>query len=197
MPGASGEHQTPLLCLRSVAHCLLDSRLPLGHDDVQSGGGALCPHIPRIRDGGLRVQSEPGTSHTSHAPLRLLRGAPDVPGQLPLLHPQLCLRHSLLRQPFHWSEIIFQVEREIFNNYILYSGIITTVTTFVLENFDDEELKYIGSICRQVFLIFPHYCLGRGLMDMATEEGLNAVVGVFGECSVLSLGEFIMVVVML
>ena len=71
------------------------------------------------------------------------------------------------------------------------------MTTFVLENFDDEELKYIGSICRQVFLIFPHYCLGRGLMDMATEEGLNAVVGVFGECSVLSLGEFIMVVVML
>ena len=57
------------------------------------------------------------------------------------------------------------------------------MTTFVLENFDDEELKYIGSICRQVFLIFPHYCLGRGLMDMATEEGLNAVVGIFGEFS--------------
>ena len=61
------------------------------------------------------------------------------------------------------------------------AGIITTVTTFVLENFDDEELKQIGSICKQVFLIFPHYCLGRGLMDMATEAGLNAVVGQFGE----------------
>ena len=63
------------------------------------------------------------------------------------------------------------------------------MTTFVLENFDDEELKYIGSICRKAFLIFPHYCLGRGLMDMATEEGLNAVVGIFGEwCPVLGRG---------
>ena len=61
-------------------------------------------------------------------------------------------------------------------------GIITTVTTFVLENFDDEELKNIGNICKQVFLIFPHYCLGRGLIDMATESGLNAVIGQFGKC---------------
>ena len=28
--------------------------------------------------------------------------------------------------------------------------IITTITTFVLENFDDEELKYIASILRKV-----------------------------------------------
>merc|ERR1719373_966875 len=62
----------------------------------------------------------------------------------------------------------------------LFIGIITTVTTFVLENFDDEELKNIGNICKQVFLIFPHYCLGRGLIDMATESGLNAVIGQFG-----------------
>ena len=61
------------------------------------------------------------------------------------------------------------------------SGIITTVTTFVLENFDDAELKNIGNICKQVFLVFPHYCLGRGLIDMATESGLNAVIGQFGK----------------
>jgi len=66
----------------------------------------------------------------------------------------------------------------------LFIGIITTITTFVLENFDDEELKYIGSILREVFLIFPHYCLGRGLMDMATENSLNAVIGQFGLQSV-------------
>ena len=63
----------------------------------------------------------------------------------------------------------------------LVSGIITTVTTFVLENFDDAELKNIGNICKQVFLVFPHYCLGRGLIDMATESGLNSVIGQFGE----------------
>jgi len=68
----------------------------------------------------------------------------------------------------------------------LFIGIITTITTFVLENFDDEELKYIGSILREVFLIFPQYCLGRGLMDMATENSLNAVIGQFGLESVRS-----------
>ena len=67
----------------------------------------------------------------------------------------------------------------------LVSGIITTVTTFVLENFDDAELKNIGNICKQVFLVFPHYCLGRGLIDMATESGLNSVIGQFGELSSL------------
>jgi len=62
----------------------------------------------------------------------------------------------------------------------LFIGIITTVTTFVLENFDDVELKNIGNICKQVFLVFPHYCLGRGLIELATESGLNAVIGQFG-----------------
>merc|ERR1719499_2741837 len=66
----------------------------------------------------------------------------------------------------------------------LFIGIITTITTFVLENFQDEELQHIGSILREVFLIFPHYCLGRGLMDMATENSLNAVIGQFGLKSV-------------
>ena len=63
----------------------------------------------------------------------------------------------------------------------LFIGIITTVTTFVLENFEDEELQYIGSILREVFLVFPHYCLGRGLMDMATEMNINLIVAKFGE----------------
>jgi len=62
----------------------------------------------------------------------------------------------------------------------LFIGIITTITTFVLENFDDEELKNIGAILRKVFLIFPHYCLGRGLMDMATEHTLNNAISVLG-----------------
>ena len=69
--------------------------------------------------------------------------------------------------------------------YTIISGIITTVTTFVLENFDDAELKNIGNICKQVFLVFPHYCLGRGLIDMATESGLNAVIGQFGKTWIL------------
>jgi len=72
----------------------------------------------------------------------------------------------------------------------LFIGIITTITTFVLENFDDEELKYIASILRKVFLIFPHYCLGRGLMDMATEHTLNNAISVLGLESVRSRFDF-------
>ncbi|KAG8212763.1 hypothetical protein J437_LFUL019720 [Ladona fulva] len=52
----------------------------------------------------------------------------------------------------------------------LFIGIVTTVATFVLEIFDDEELQYIASIIREVFLIFPHFCLGQGLMKMATNH---------------------------
>jgi ABC-type multidrug transport system fused ATPase/permease subunit len=62
----------------------------------------------------------------------------------------------------------------------LFIGVITTVTTFVLENFEDEELQYVGSILKEVFLIFPQYCLGRGLMDMATEMNINLIVAKFG-----------------
>ncbi|XP_023327394.1 ATP-binding cassette sub-family A member 2 [Eurytemora carolleeae] len=72
----------------------------------------------------------------------------------------------------------------------LFIGIITTITTFVLENFDDVELKNIGNICKKVFLIFPHYCLGRGLMDMATEQSINSVIAKFGLISVRSRFEF-------
>ena len=62
----------------------------------------------------------------------------------------------------------------------LFIGIITTITVVVMENFDDEELQYIGNILKDVFLIFPQYCLGRGLMDLATEYNKNLIAGRFG-----------------
>ena len=40
--------------------------------------------------------------------------------------------------------------------------------------------QYVGSILKDVFLIFPQYCLGRGLMDMATEMNINLIVAKFG-----------------
>ena len=56
-----------------------------------------------------------------------------------------------------------------------------------MENFDDEELKYIASILKEVFLVFPHYCLGRGLMDMAAEQTLNSAIAQFGKSSEVEL----------
>ena len=62
----------------------------------------------------------------------------------------------------------------------LFVGIITTITVVVLENFDDQELQDIGFILKDVFLIFPQYCLGRGLMELAAEYNKNIIAGKFG-----------------
>ena len=34
----------------------------------------------------------------------------------------------------------------------------------------DPDLEYIYIILDNVFLIFPHFCLGRGLMEMAIQQ---------------------------
>lgn len=56
----------------------------------------------------------------------------------------------------------------------MFIGIITTVTTFVLAAFDDQELKEIDNIIKEVFLIFPHFCLGDGLMKLAANHFATA-----------------------
>ncbi|CAG7823081.1 unnamed protein product [Allacma fusca] len=50
----------------------------------------------------------------------------------------------------------------------LFVGVITTVSTFVLEQFgeSDEELQKIGEMLKKLFLVFPQYCLGRGLIEL-------------------------------
>ncbi|CAF0829869.1 unnamed protein product [Rotaria sordida] len=53
-------------------------------------------------------------------------------------------------------------------------GLITTISTFILETIDDEiDLKRINNILMKLFLIFPHYCLGRGLFDMSRIHATN------------------------
>ncbi|RWS28570.1 ATP-binding cassette sub-family A member 7-like protein [Leptotrombidium deliense] len=62
----------------------------------------------------------------------------------------------------------------------LFIGIVTTIATFVLELFDDEDLQYTGSLLKKVFLIFPHFCLGRGLMEMSTNHLASQMFAQFG-----------------
>uniref|UniRef100_A0A667XKN2 ATP binding cassette subfamily A member 7 n=1 Tax=Myripristis murdjan TaxID=586833 RepID=A0A667XKN2_9TELE len=50
----------------------------------------------------------------------------------------------------------------------LFIGINGSVATFVLELFIDE----VNRILKKVFLIFPHFCLGRGLIDMAKNQAM-------------------------
>ncbi|XP_075213435.1 phospholipid-transporting ATPase ABCA1-like isoform X2 [Lycorma delicatula] len=52
----------------------------------------------------------------------------------------------------------------------MFIGIITTLTTFVLSIFEDEELKAVDVILKEIFLVFPHFCLGDGLMKLATNH---------------------------
>ncbi|XP_028968379.1 ATP-binding cassette sub-family A member 1 [Galendromus occidentalis] len=62
----------------------------------------------------------------------------------------------------------------------MFVGIVSTVATYVLELFDDDELLSIARILRKVFLVFPQYCLGRGLMDMFANHLTAAALARFG-----------------
>ncbi|XP_070764458.1 phospholipid-transporting ATPase ABCA1 [Enoplosus armatus] len=54
----------------------------------------------------------------------------------------------------------------------LFIGINGSIATFVLELFVDEHLNKVNRILKKVFLIFPHFCLGRGLIDMAKNQAM-------------------------
>lgn len=56
----------------------------------------------------------------------------------------------------------------------LFIGINTTLITFILEFFyDDPDLVAVNNILKQAFLIFPHFCLGRGLVDLAKNQFMD------------------------
>ncbi|XP_043833752.1 phospholipid-transporting ATPase ABCA7 isoform X4 [Dromiciops gliroides] len=54
----------------------------------------------------------------------------------------------------------------------LFIGINGSVATFVLELFSNQKLKDVSWILKRVFLIFPHFCLGRGLIDMVRNQAM-------------------------
>ncbi|CAG2121545.1 unnamed protein product, partial [Medioppia subpectinata] len=71
----------------------------------------------------------------------------------------------------------------------LFVGITCIVTSFLLEAFLFSSsvyvpiLAYIHRILKVVFLMFPNYCLGRGLMDIAFNEYQNYIYSKTGEYS--------------
>uniref|UniRef100_A0A4W5NN85 P-type phospholipid transporter n=1 Tax=Hucho hucho TaxID=62062 RepID=A0A4W5NN85_9TELE len=63
-------------------------------------------------------------------------------------------------------------------------GINGSVSTFVLELFGSNVnalYQWINDILKNVFLIFPHFCLGRGLIDMAKNQAMADALERFGE----------------
>ncbi|XP_061814826.2 phospholipid-transporting ATPase ABCA1-like [Nerophis lumbriciformis] len=63
----------------------------------------------------------------------------------------------------------------------LFVGINGSIATFVMELFDDENVSYINDIVKQALLVFPHFCLGRGLIDMAKNQAMGTLFSSFGE----------------
>lgn len=64
----------------------------------------------------------------------------------------------------------------------IFLGTVATLSTFIIEFLeeDDEELKDINKVLKQVFLLLPQYCLGRGLFDMAKNQLFADVYARFG-----------------
>ncbi|KAF4110511.1 hypothetical protein G5714_007542 [Onychostoma macrolepis] len=63
----------------------------------------------------------------------------------------------------------------------LFIGINGSVATFVMELFDDPNITRINDIVKQALLVFPHFCLGRGLMDMAKNQAMATLYQNLGE----------------
>uniref|UniRef100_A0A8C8CT99 P-type phospholipid transporter n=1 Tax=Oncorhynchus tshawytscha TaxID=74940 RepID=A0A8C8CT99_ONCTS len=63
----------------------------------------------------------------------------------------------------------------------LFIGINGSVATFVMELFADDNISKINGIVKQVLLIFPHFCLGRGLIDMGKNQAMATLYDSFGE----------------
>lgn len=56
----------------------------------------------------------------------------------------------------------------------LFTGITCIVSSFLLEIFSyDKDLERVHNVLKIVFMMFPNYCLGRGLIDLAFNEYKN------------------------
>ncbi|KAF7692268.1 hypothetical protein HF521_009878 [Silurus meridionalis] len=64
----------------------------------------------------------------------------------------------------------------------LFIGINSSAITFILELFENNRsLLVFNEGLKKVLLIFPHFCLGRGLIDLAMNQAVTDVYARFGE----------------
>uniref|UniRef100_A0A8D3DU77 ABC transporter domain-containing protein n=1 Tax=Scophthalmus maximus TaxID=52904 RepID=A0A8D3DU77_SCOMX len=63
----------------------------------------------------------------------------------------------------------------------LFIGINGSIATFFMELYNDDVsgIARINDIVKQVLLIFPHVCLGRGLIDMAKNQAMATIFNRF------------------
>ncbi|XP_072824284.1 retinal-specific phospholipid-transporting ATPase ABCA4 isoform X5 [Vicugna pacos] len=64
----------------------------------------------------------------------------------------------------------------------LFIGINSSAITFILELFENNgTLLWFNAMLRKLLIIFPHFCLGRGLIDLALSQAVTDVYARFGE----------------
>ncbi|XP_038146750.1 retinal-specific phospholipid-transporting ATPase ABCA4-like isoform X2 [Cyprinodon tularosa] len=64
----------------------------------------------------------------------------------------------------------------------LFIGINSSAITFILELFENNRsLLTFNEWLKKWLLVFPHFCLGRGLIDMAMNQAVTDVYARFGE----------------
>nr|XP_034356614.1 retinal-specific phospholipid-transporting ATPase ABCA4 isoform X2 [Arvicanthis niloticus] len=64
----------------------------------------------------------------------------------------------------------------------LFIGINSSAITFVLELFENNRtLLRFNATLRKLLIVFPHFCLGRGLIDLALSQAVTDIYAQFGE----------------
>ncbi|XP_057573896.1 retinal-specific phospholipid-transporting ATPase ABCA4 [Hippopotamus amphibius kiboko] len=64
----------------------------------------------------------------------------------------------------------------------LFIGINSSAITFILELFENNRtLLRFSAMLRKLLIVFPHFCLGRSLIDLALSQAVTDVYARFGE----------------
>ncbi|KNC76009.1 hypothetical protein SARC_11479 [Sphaeroforma arctica JP610] len=83
----------------------------------------------------------------------------------------------------------FKVPSTALASMILFNmllGLATSLTTFIMDQY--EDLEGVSEILGWVFMCVPHYCLGRGLMDISYNHLASQVAGYVSQNDLFSGG---------
>uniref|UniRef100_A0A8C1ZYM3 P-type phospholipid transporter n=1 Tax=Cyprinus carpio TaxID=7962 RepID=A0A8C1ZYM3_CYPCA len=107
------------------------------------------------------------------------------PTNLPALVALLCLYGWSVTPMMYPMSYMFNIPSTAYVSLScinLFIGINSSAITFVLELFENNRsLLMFNEVLKKVLLVFPHFCLGRGLIDMAMNQAVTDVYARFGE----------------
>uniref|UniRef100_A0A672SH63 P-type phospholipid transporter n=1 Tax=Sinocyclocheilus grahami TaxID=75366 RepID=A0A672SH63_SINGR len=101
------------------------------------------------------------------------------PTNLPGLVALLCLYGWSVTPMMYPMSYMFNVPSTAYVSLScinLFIGINSSAITFILELFENNRsLLMFNEVLKKVLLVFPHFCLGRGLIDMAMNQAVTDV----------------------